>query len=54
MNNKTSTHSWLIVSHSAIGRQHVKKAISCQDAHYLTEVNTEIGIAVVCDGAVQP
>ncbi|MDD5271172.1 MAG: PP2C family serine/threonine-protein phosphatase [Methylovulum sp.] len=51
MNNKTSTHSWLIVSHSAIGRQHVKKNIPCQDAHYLIEVNAETGIAVVCDGA---
>ena len=43
--------SWLIVAHSAIGRQHVKKNLPCQDVHRIEVINTERGVAVVCDGA---
>ena len=43
--------SWLIVAHSAIGRQHIKKNLPCQDVHRIEVINAERGVAVVCDGA---
>ena len=43
--------SWLIVAHSAIGRQHIKRNLPCQDVHRLSVINAERGVAVVCDGA---
>jgi hypothetical protein len=53
MNNNTAstTKSWLIVAHSAIGLAHIKKNLPCQDAHYLIQISSKTGIAVVCDGA---
>lgn len=50
-NSTVFSNSWLLVSHSAIGRQHVKNKTACQDFHFLIEINAEMGIAVVCDGA---
>ena len=43
--------SWLIVAHSAIGRQHIKRDMLCQDAHRIAALNAAKGVAVVCDGA---
>ncbi|MGZ8249701.1 MAG: PP2C family serine/threonine-protein phosphatase [Methylomagnum sp.] len=43
--------TWLLLAHSAIGRQHVKNGLPCQDAHRLIPVDAEHGVAVVCDGA---
>ena len=43
--------SWLIVAHSAIGRQHIKRNLPCQDVHRIADINAERGVAVICDGA---
>lgn len=47
----TAQAAWLLLAHSAIGRQHVKNGAPCQDAHRLIPVEAGRGVAVVCDGA---
>lgn len=42
---------WLIVDHSAIGKDHIKKGTPCQDSRYIERINSQWGVAVCCDGA---
>jgi hypothetical protein len=41
---------WFVVSASATGKSH-ERHLPCQDNHYCEAINTEWGIAIICDGA---
>ena len=46
-----SSNEWLIVDYSAIGKDHSKHNIPCQDHRYVQRINPQWGVAVCCDGA---
>lgn len=42
---------WLIVDHSAIGKDHIRHNTPCQDSRYIERIGQHWGVAVCCDGA---
>jgi len=46
-----SSNEWLIVDYSAIGKDHSKHSIPCQDSRYIQRIDPQWGVAVCCDGA---
>ena len=42
---------WLVVGHSAIGKDHIKSGTPCQDSRHIEQINKHWGVAVCCDGA---
>ena len=46
-----SSNEWLIVDYSAIGKDHSKHDIPCQDNRYIQRIDPQWGVAVCCDGA---
>jgi hypothetical protein len=43
--------SWLILDHSAIGKDHIKHNMPCQDSRHIERIGQNWGVAVCCDGA---
>lgn len=48
---KPPKSSWLVVGASLPGKSHLTDHIPCQDAHKITHINKDWGVAIVCDGA---
>lgn len=42
---------WIIVGGKSIGKSHRENGVPCQDNFFLSPINENSGIAVVCDGA---